>query len=413
MTSSAQAASRQRHLGGKGLIVFLALLSGFIPLSTDLYLPALPAMTRYFGVAEYATNLTLILFFIFYAVATLVWGPLSDKYGRRPILIVGLSIYAVSGTLCAFSPNVYVLLFFRAIQAIGAGAAAATATAIVKDVYQGRKRESVLAIVQSMMLISPAVGPVIGALLLRFTSWRGAFVAQGILGLIAVCGALAYEETLVTRGIDGIVKSLGRLLVVLNNVWFDCLVFIFAVMCIADMAFIAGSPYIYQDMFGVSSQVFSYYFTLNAIAMILSPYLYLWLSCRYNRLSVVTVCFAVLTGAGALIAVVGRLEPWLFALTVLPATVAITCMFPPATYLILDQQRGDAGSASALMVASQSILGSVGILLVSFDLGNKAVLVGLINVAIGVVCGLSWIFLARMLRARETASVVAAGPRGS
>ena len=177
---------RQRWLGNKGLIAFLTVLSAFVPLSTDLYLPALPGMTQYFGVPEYQTNLTLILFFVFYAIATLVWGPLSDRYGRRPILLIGLAFYTVAGALCAVAPNIYLLMLFRVLQAVGAGAAMAVATAIVKDVYRGKRRESTLALVQSMTVISPAVAPMIGALLLNLTSWRGTFWAQGVLGALVV-----------------------------------------------------------------------------------------------------------------------------------------------------------------------------------------------------------------------------------
>ena len=182
---------RQKWLGNKGLVAFLTVLSAFVALSTDIYLPALPSMTKDFGVPEYQTNLTLTLFFVFYAVAILVWGPLSDRYGRRPILLVGLSCYTVAGALCAIAPNIYLLMLFRIMQAVGAGAASAVATAIVKDVYRGRRRESTLAAIQSMTVISPAVAPMLGALLLNLTSWRGTFWAQGGLGVLVVAMTVA------------------------------------------------------------------------------------------------------------------------------------------------------------------------------------------------------------------------------
>ena len=85
---------RQKYLGDRGMLIFLVFLSAFAPLSTDLYLTALPTMTTYFNVPEYLTNLTLILFFIFFSLGILIWGPLSDKYGRRPVLLVGITGYA-------------------------------------------------------------------------------------------------------------------------------------------------------------------------------------------------------------------------------------------------------------------------------------------------------------------------------
>lgn len=96
---------KQKYLGEKGFIVFIAFLGAFIPLSTDVYLPALPRMVESLNTTTSMVNLTLVFFFIFYAVGTLFWGPLSDKYGRKPILLVGLSIYTVASILCIFSFN--------------------------------------------------------------------------------------------------------------------------------------------------------------------------------------------------------------------------------------------------------------------------------------------------------------------
>jgi DHA1 family bicyclomycin/chloramphenicol resistance-like MFS transporter len=175
----------QKYLGSKGLIVLIALLSAFVPLSTDLYLPALPGMSRYFNASADLINLTLIGFFVFYSFGTLFWGPLSDKYGRKPILLIGLSLYVAASILCANAWNVYSLILFRILQAVGGSAAGAIAMAMVKEVFEGRRRESVLALVQSMVLISPALAPVLGAFLLGFTSWRGVFwilAGIGVLG---------------------------------------------------------------------------------------------------------------------------------------------------------------------------------------------------------------------------------------
>jgi len=153
---------RQKYLGEKGLIGFIAFLSAFVPLSTDLYLPALPGMAKYFGVTSDLANLTLILFFVFFAAGALFWGPLSDKYGRRPILLIGLSIYSLAGFLCAGSGDIYHLILFRILQAVGGSGAFAVATAIIKDVYDAKNRELILALVQSMVLISPMTAPVLG-----------------------------------------------------------------------------------------------------------------------------------------------------------------------------------------------------------------------------------------------------------
>ena len=394
-TPPAPPAPEQRILGTRGLIVFLALLSAFPPLSTDLYLPSLPTMTVFFHVPEYLTNLTLILFFIFFAGAVLIWGPLSDKYGRRPVLLVGLSIYAVAGLLCAASQDIYQLILFRILQAIGGGAATAVGTAIVKDVYHGRRREVVLAVVQSLFVISPAVAPAVGAVLLTFTSWRGVFVAQGIVGLGVLAGAVVFVETIDSRSGVGVVRTMGRLGVVIRNRAFATLLVIFSLTSIAMMSFIASSSYIYQDVFGLSSGTFSLFFAFNAGGMLIGPLLYVWLGGRFRRFTIITACFAVMCLSGLLVFTFGPLAPLVFAPLLLPATIATSCLRPPSVFLMLEQQQTDAGAASALMGSLGMVMGSVGMVIVSVLPGSLIQAVGGLNVTIGAVCGGAWLLATR------------------
>ena len=171
-TINGQKEKKQKYLGDKGFIIFIAFLSAFIPLSTDIYLPALPKMVESFNTSASLVNLTLIFFFIFYAAGTLFWGPLSDKYGRKRVLLIGLTIYSIASVLCIFSSNVYQLILFRILQSIGCGAATAVSTAIVKDVYTGRRRVTIIALVQSMGMLSPIISPVIGAIIkYSFVAW--------------------------------------------------------------------------------------------------------------------------------------------------------------------------------------------------------------------------------------------------
>ncbi|MCI1882635.1 MAG: Bcr/CflA family efflux MFS transporter [Sporolactobacillus sp.] len=384
--------SRQKYLGDKGLVVFLALLSAFVPLSTDLYLPALPMMLRFFAVSELEMNLTLILFFVFYALTTLIWGPLSDKYGRRPILQVGMSAYMVASILCALSADVYQLILFRILQAAGGGAAAAVATAVVKDVYRGKKQESVLAVIQSMVVISPAVAPVLGALLLRFTSWRGVFWTQALLGAIVVAGSFAFQETIVFKNHNAnLMRMMSRLGVVLKNPGFTLLLVIFSTVNVASMAFISSSSYIYQDNFGLSSQTYSYFFTFNAVGMLLGPIFYVRLAWRCKRFSIINACFIITIVSGMLVCLFGKRDTWLFAVTLLPATVATSAVRPPSTYLMLQQQQKDTGAVSSLITALAIAMGSVGMILVSVVRWNLVLVVGWINILIGVLCGGAWL----------------------
>ena len=390
-------ATRQDHLGRKGLVIFLAALTAFPVLSTDLYLPALPGMTAYFGVPEYQTNLTLILFFVVFAFAILLWGPLSDRYGRKPILLVGLTCYVVAGALCAVASNIFQLMAFRVFQALGTGAATTVATAIVKDVYQGKRREFIIAIIQTMTVISPAVAPMVGALILRFTSWRGVFVAQAILGVLVLAGVVAFRETVGVRLTGNPLSSLKRLGTVLRNRTFAHLILNFSLVSVAGMAFISASSYIYEVTFGVSSQVYSYYFALFAVSMVVGAQIYVWLSRRFERTTIITWCFGAGVVSGLLMLAVGRLGPWPFILALLPMPISFSCLRPPATYLMLAQHEGDAGSVAALMGASNMVMGSVGMVVASLELWGRVELIGALTLGTSLLSGVLWLSVGRPL----------------
>lgn len=384
---------RQKYLGNRGLIALIAFLSAFVPLSTDLYLPALPGMSKYFQVSAEQVNLTLIFFFIVFAAGMLFWGPLSDKYGRRPILIAGLAIYSLAGFLCAISQDINQLIAFRILQAIGGSSASAVAMAMIKDVYDSRNREMILAWVSSMVLISPMAAPVLGALLLGFTSWRGVFVVLGIIGLIALSGSLALVETLNTRYTGTLSQSIGRLAVVLKNPGFLSLLIVFSLLSFSSMAFIASSSYIYIDGFGLSEKLFSLYFAFNALGMIGGPMLYLRLSKRFRRYSIIIAGFISTFLGGLLVYHLGSLQPWIFALCLFPATIMGSCIRTPGANLMLEQQEEDTGSASALMSCFGILMGSMGMTVISQEWSNTIRILGLMNILVGVLCLCLWLLL--------------------
>jgi DHA1 family bicyclomycin/chloramphenicol resistance-like MFS transporter len=387
---------RQKHLGDKGLIGLIAFLSAFVPLSTDLYLPALPGLTQYFQVTAETVNLTLILFFIFYAAGMLVWGPLSDKYGRRPILLIGLSVYSAAGLLCAASQGIGQLIVFRVLQAAGGSAASAVATAMIKDVYQSRNREVILAWVSSMVLISPTVAPAIGAVLLGFTSWRGIFVVLAGIGILALAGSLALEETLdrEQRSYRTLWQSMGRLAVVARNPGFASLLLIFSLLSASSMAFIASSSYIYIEGFGLSEKMYSLYFAFNALGMIGGPALYLQLSRRTARRSIIMAGFACISAGGLLVYLFGQGQPWAFAMSLFPATLMGSCIRTPGTNLMLEQQKEDTGSAAALMACSAILTGSLGMAVISQEWGDTIRILAAMNIFVGLACLALWLLLA-------------------
>ena len=186
----------QRRLGPLGLIVLLVITSLVTPLSLDMYTPAVPHMTEHFNTSESMVNLTLVGYFLFFAVGLLAFGPASDRYGRKPMLLAGILTYALASALCALSVDIVMLIATRILQALGAGAVSAVSTAVVKDAVVPERREALLSVVQVMFVVGPVLAPVAGALILQVADWRMTFWVLAGIGLLCAGLALLFDETL-------------------------------------------------------------------------------------------------------------------------------------------------------------------------------------------------------------------------
>lgn len=379
---------KQKFLGKAGLIFFITLMNMFIPLSTDLYLPALPTMSVALGVSTALTNLTLVSFFFFFAVGTLFWGPISDKYGRKPVLVAGTGLYVAASAVCALAPDVYVLIVARVMQGIAAGAIISVSMALIKDCFSGKQRETILAIVQSVGGLAPMIAPVLGGILLQFTNWRGSFVVLTVVGTVCLLLSLLYQETLdAAERYDGtVLGSLGRLVTVGKNAGFLVPCLIFSLYNLAFMGYIAMSSYIYVDFFGLSEQVYSYFFAANAALSLIGPMIYVKFFTRTNKRKFANVCFIGYVLCGVLLLLLGNKAPFLFWLGFAPFSLLGTISRPFSTNILLEQQSGDTGSASSLINGVSTILGSVGMMTASmwsdtiFGMGITIFLSGAVSV---------------------------------
>lgn len=388
--------AKQKFLGMKGLVLFITLMNMFIPLSTDLYLPALPTMSTYFHVSSALTNLTLVSFFFFYAVGTLFWGPMSDKYGRKKILLIGTIFYVFASAACAASLNVYMLIAARIVQGIGAGAITAVSMALIKDCFSGKQRETILAIVQSVAGLAPMIAPVLGAILLQFTDWRGSFIVLTVVGLLCLLLAFLYQETLSDeeRYEGTVLGSLGRLVAVGKNIGFLVPCIIFSLYNLAFMGYIAMSSYIYVDVFGLSEQLYSYFFAANAALSMIGPMLYVRFMTGFDKKKFALTCFALYAICGIFIVVLGGNAPFLFWLGFAPFSLVGTITRPFGTNIMLDQQSGDTGSASSLINGVATVLGSIGMMCAAMW-GNIVAGLGIMICLTGIVSILGWLLLMR------------------
>jgi DHA1 family bicyclomycin/chloramphenicol resistance-like MFS transporter len=234
-----------------------ALLTALValgPISTDLYLPSLPSLARYFAVGVDDIQLTLSVFLVGLATAQLVYGPLSDRFGRRPVLLVGLAIYVVASFVCMLAPSVPVLVAARFVQAVGACVAPVLGRAVVRDVHGREGAARVLAYMSAAMALAPAIGPILGGFLEEWFGWRSNFLAlvlYGSGGLVAAWRIL--PET--NKAPDPQAAQFLRILLGYRG-FLNHRAYVGYVLCCAFaysgiFAFISGSSYVLQEVVGL------------------------------------------------------------------------------------------------------------------------------------------------------------------
>jgi DHA1 family bicyclomycin/chloramphenicol resistance-like MFS transporter len=381
-----------RQLSDRTIVFLVAAIASFPALSTDLYLPALPSMSEQLHCSVLLVNLSLSVFFISISISSLFWGPLSDKYGRKPILVIGVPLYVVSSVFCMLSQNVYQLIAARIFQAIGAGAAMAVSMAIVKDVYPGKKREKTLALVMVLNGAIPILAPIVGAYILKVTSWRGSFGLLTLIGSLVCVFTLFLKETLAERSNLNILNTTFRLWAVLKNPGFHRLIISFSFISIPLLAYISASSFIFIQQLGLSEEVYSFYFASTAMFFVLGSTAYLLLHKMFKPLSVITACLLGSLLSGVLILSIGQLGPALFALSIACGFMFVSISRPPSSSLLLEQQDRDTGSASSLIQSTFLLTGSMGMLVISLDWNDRIMVLGIMSLVLNLVGLILWFY---------------------
>src|SRR5262245_4111338 len=284
-----------------------ALLTALValgPISTDLYLPSLPGLARYFTVGVDDIQLTLSVFLVGLATAQLVYGPLSDRFGRRPVLLVGLAIYVGASVVCMLSPSVTVLVVARFVQAVGACVGPVLGRAIVRDVHGRDGAARVLAYMSAAMALAPAIGPILGGFLEEWFGWRINFLAlvlYGTGGLIIAWRLL--PET--NRAPDLDAAQPIRILLGYRG-FLNHRAYVGYVLCCAFaysgiFAFISGSSYVLQEVVGLGPIGFGLCFAGVVVGYIIGTVVAGRLSRRLGIDRLVAVGAAIGVAGGALL----------------------------------------------------------------------------------------------------------------
>jgi DHA1 family bicyclomycin/chloramphenicol resistance-like MFS transporter len=346
-----------------GTLLILGGLSAFGPLSLDMYLPALPSLARSLHTSPAPVQVTLTGCLVGLALGQLFIGPVSDAYGRRRPLLIGLAVYALTSAACAVSPSVWLLAVLRIVQGLAGGAGVVISRAVVRDRHSGTAVARYFSLLMVVNGLAPILAPVVGGQLLRFTTWRGVFVVLAGIGLVLwLAVLLALPESLpVARrhsgGLPATLVTFRRLLT--DRSFVGCVVacgFAFAAM----FAYISGSSFVLQDIYGVSPQLFSVIFGTNAVGIMLLSQVSRVLLGRYGpRRLLVCGLVSIAVGGVALLVVVMAgigLPGILPALFVVVASNGL--VLPNATALALTDHGAVAGSASALLGVAQFAVGA-------------------------------------------------------
>ena len=247
-------------------IVILSLLMATTSLSTDIYLPAMPEMAKELqGNAE----LTITGFLIGFALAQLFWGPISDKFGRKIPLYIGVVLFTIGSVGCAFASSMPELVAWRVFQAFGACVGPMLSRAMIRDLFERSKAAAMLSTLAIVMAAAPIVGPLVGGQLVVLSSWRAIFALLVLIGIIMFVSVMFLPETHdeSRRNKGPISKNFKNYAVLLKNWGFMKYTLCVTFFYIAAYAFIAGSPHVYIDLFGVAPEHFGYLFGLNIIGI--------------------------------------------------------------------------------------------------------------------------------------------------
>lgn len=331
------------------LILLLGSLSAFGPFITDLYLPALPGMGEYFHTSASMVQLTLTTSMIGLGLGQLFIGPISDKYGRVRPLMVSLAIYIASTLLIVFTQDIEGMIVLRAIQGLSSAGSVVLSRAIAADLYQGEELGRFYGLLMSVNGIAPIISPVIGALLLQFTNWRGIFVVLVLIGVVLMAFCLRLEEThpphkRMTGSLLSIFTVLGK---ILTNRTFMGFAGIQALIMGVLFAYIASSSFIFQTAYSVGKFAYGLCFGLNGAALVagaaLARKMRVQRALRYG--------IGGFAAAAVLVALflIAHAPLWLLETGLFLLLFCMGCVNPGLSALAMSAERQYAGSASAFL----------------------------------------------------------------
>ncbi len=394
--------------------VVLALLTMFGPISLDLYLPLLPDLARDLNAAPASAQLTMTACLFGLALGQLIAGPLSDRFGRRRPVLVGVSAYVVMSAVCAVAPSVEVLLVARFLQGFAGAAGIVVAQAAGRDLYAGPALARFYGRLGVLGGLAAIIGPVAGGQLASITDWRGVFVLLAGLGVaILVAALVALPECLPPgRRVSGGLATTGRNYArLLTDRRLVAVVLLTGFVNAGLFAYLSGATFILQGTYGLSPQAYSLAFASNSVGFIACAYLAGRLSGRWSEARVLLV--------GLVMTLIGSLGLIASLVVPLPLTAVVACLVvlvsgigvttPPATSLALADYPHLAGTTSSLLGLTRCAFGGLAAPMVGLGGAVTAASLGTVTLIVTLAAAAAFVALVRAQRVHRTRHVPVQG----
>ncbi|MBT1077009.1 multidrug effflux MFS transporter [Geobacter grbiciae] len=293
---------------GWRVLAVLSLLMGFAAISTDLYLPAMPLMSHDLGANAGMVEWTISGYLVGFSLGQLLWGPISDRYGRRSSVGVGLVLFVVGSAGCALSGSALAIIGWRIVQAIGACASVALSRAMVRDLYAGNRAAKMLSTLITVMAIAPLVGPLVGGQIVVLAGWRTIFWTMVGIGIVAIAALFTIPETLpaVRRNQESLGRALARYGELLRDRRFLGYATAGGFFYASMFAYIAGTPSVYITYYHVPEQLYGLLFGLGILGIMASNMLNSHLVSRFGYDRMLLIGTVIAAFSAVMVAVFSR-----------------------------------------------------------------------------------------------------------
>jgi len=347
------------------IIIILGLLSAIGPFSIDMYLPGFPAMAKDLSVSVDMISYSLASFFVGVCIGQLVCGPLLDRFGRKKPLIIGMILYILASIGCAFSNSIEMLIVFRFFQALGGCVGMVAPRAMIRDIFPLKENARIFSLMILILGIAPICAPTAGSYLISAFGWHSVFIALTFIGLIVLLAVIFGLPESKKADPTYSLKAkpiLSNYFSVLKVPQFNTYALMGAISSAGLFAYLAGSPFVFMELFQTTEQQYGYIFAIIAAGLILCSQLNNLLLKKYTSQQITLVTLSVQTTVGLLL-LAGTALNWLnLYSTITLISLFLSCQgfaFPNSSALSMAPFTKNAGTASALMGAMQMAFGAM------------------------------------------------------